>query len=481
MNSSFTQNILLLIVLNLLIKPLYLLGIDVQVQNIVGTNEYGTYFTLFAFCFLFQFILDFGLQNYSSTLLSKDREKASLIFPVVVSTKVMLSALFAGLILLASMLLQYDSNAKQVLYWVIGAQILQSFFIYIRSHYSIMGKYRIDGLLSVLDKLMLIFFLGYFIYIEKSSFDIIFFAKCYFWSLFITVLISTTLLKLSFSFVRMQFSIKQSLSHIKKSIPFGLVFLFMTLYIRMDGFMLGQLLDDDNYSAGVYAASYRIYDAFNILGYLFAGLLLPMFAYMLGQKSRVNNLIRLSRDLLFSISSLLAILCVAYSKEIMESLYVDANEMYVQSFSVLMISFVLFSMGYIYGTVITAGGKLKKLNYILILGIVINWSLNLILIPKYFAVGAAFATLITQTAVVLCQIILASQLFELDFNGKKVALLGLGTGLSILVIFSLKSYLAFNWIYILIISAIICAFIPFIIKIFRFGEIRDFILNKSEA
>jgi O-antigen/teichoic acid export membrane protein len=61
-----------------------------------------------------------------------------------------------------------------------------------------------------------------------------------------------------------------------------------------------------------------------------------------------------------------------------------------------MISFVAVSMTYVYGTLLTAGGHLKLFNILAFLGLVINFSLNLFLIPHYKAAGATWATLITQ-------------------------------------------------------------------------------------
>ena len=44
---KFVTNLALLLFLNLLIKPFWILGIDREVQNLVGEKEYGLYFALF--------------------------------------------------------------------------------------------------------------------------------------------------------------------------------------------------------------------------------------------------------------------------------------------------------------------------------------------------------------------------------------------------------------------------------------------------
>ena len=66
MNREFFINVLFLIFVNLLIKPFYIFGIDRTVQNTVAPGDYGIYFALFNFTFLFQIINDFGIQNFNN-------------------------------------------------------------------------------------------------------------------------------------------------------------------------------------------------------------------------------------------------------------------------------------------------------------------------------------------------------------------------------------------------------------------------------
>ncbi|HQW57282.1 MAG TPA: polysaccharide biosynthesis protein, partial [Saprospiraceae bacterium] len=63
MRKKFSLNLLFLMGLNLLIKPLYIFGIDIKVQNTVGTAEYGLFFSIFSFTLIFQIILEWGLNN----------------------------------------------------------------------------------------------------------------------------------------------------------------------------------------------------------------------------------------------------------------------------------------------------------------------------------------------------------------------------------------------------------------------------------
>ena len=76
LHRDFQGNILLVLFLNAVIKPLYLLGIDRGVQNILPPEEYGVYFTLFNLSFIFQILSDFGLQSWLTRTCALNAQEA---------------------------------------------------------------------------------------------------------------------------------------------------------------------------------------------------------------------------------------------------------------------------------------------------------------------------------------------------------------------------------------------------------------------
>ncbi|MBK8195245.1 MAG: hypothetical protein IPK76_19270 [Lewinellaceae bacterium] len=64
----------------------------------------------------------------------------------------------------------------------------------------------------------------------------------------------------------------------ERSYPYALVVLLMFAYTRLDGVLLERLLPGGKTHAEVYAGAYRLLDACNMLGFMFASLLLRVFA-----------------------------------------------------------------------------------------------------------------------------------------------------------------------------------------------------------
>ena len=62
-SKSFYGGLSWLIILNLLVKPVWIFVIDRQVQNIVGHEAYGIYFALLNLTLVLSFLADAGLSN----------------------------------------------------------------------------------------------------------------------------------------------------------------------------------------------------------------------------------------------------------------------------------------------------------------------------------------------------------------------------------------------------------------------------------
>ena len=69
----------------------------------------------------------------------------------------------------------------------------------------------------------------------------------------------------------------------------------------------------------------------------------------------------------------------------------------------LMLSFALFAQGYVFSTVLTARGELRRLVAMAAVGAVVGAVLNVLWIPGAGAVGSAWASAAAQTVVVAAQ------------------------------------------------------------------------------
>jgi len=209
---------------------------------------------------------------------------------------------------------------------------------------------------------------------------------------------------------------KRSLEILRMSYPFALLILLMSLFNRIDSVMLERLLENGKEEAGIYAQSFRIFDAASQFSLLFAGLLLPMFSRMIKLGEDVNELLRTALPLLMVAGLSLAISCNFYRVNIIELLYIQPATHSSTIFGILMIGFLFVSTSYIYGSLLTANNNLRQLNIVAGCTVILNVTLNLILIPRYQSVGAAIASLSSQAFYAIAQLVLTRKILKISMN-----------------------------------------------------------------
>lgn len=475
-------NVVFLIVVNLLIKPFYIFGIDRTVQNTVASEEYGLYFTLFNFTFLFHIINDFGLQNFNNRHLSQHRQLLTKYFPSFLTLKILLGALYLLVIWGAGHMAGYPENYFRLLPLVGLNWVLLSLVMFLRSNVSGLGWYRTDSLLSVLDRSLLILLCGFLLWTPgwAEAFTIEWFVYAQTATLLMTALVAFGIVFRHISNWDFRFRPLYLLLILKQSYPYALVIFLMTVYTRIDGVMIERLLPNGVQETGIYAMAYRLLDAANVFGLLIAGLLLPMFARMLREHASVFPLLDLSFRLVWTVCLGTAFGVFFYRQEIMEALYLEGDAYSGNILGYLILSFIAVCGSYLHGTLLTANGSLLRMNLVFAMGVVLNVGLNLWLIPRQGALGAALATCITQFAVWLAQIQLVQHIFQKNRQWSTIVRFLLFGGLLFLVIWQIRQYDRLFWLYRFLFGFPLAALLAILTGVIQWKQLLAFSQKKGE-
>lgn len=473
MKKHFITNLALLIFLNLLIKPIWFFGIEVGVQNQVGEEIYGFYFSLFNFAFILNMLLDVGINNYNTRAIARDHSLLKGHLAATIPLKFFLSFIYAGVVLISGKILGYSPEQFQMLWILVLNQFLASFILYFRTNISGLQLYRTDSLLSVLDRSLMILFTGLLLWgnISSKPFQIEWFVYAQTASYTLTLLTSAGIVRMkSGSFFHL-FSLSGSMQILRASYPFALLILLMALFNRVDSVMLERMLENGRQEAGIYAQSFRIFEAATQFSLLFAMLLLPMFSRMIHLKQDVNELIRTALPLLTVAGLSVAIIAYSYKFEIIDLLYKAHTTYSSDIFGILMSGFLFVSISYLYGTLLTANHNMRQLNMLAGLTVIINIGLNLILIPGHQALGAAIASVSSQGFYAITQMVLAVRLLKIPVNSDILFKL-----LSFLVINLIVAYLSRlipGWIPGLLLLTASCSASAFLLGLFRPSSLME--------
>jgi O-antigen/teichoic acid export membrane protein len=461
-----------------LVKPFWIFGVERSVQNIVGAEEFGFYFSLFNFSMLLNIILDFGITNYNNRNIAQNHNILSKHLSNIVSLRLILAIIYAVLSLSIAIMIGYDIRQMKVLGILIFNQFLLSFILYLRSNISGLQLFKTDSIISVLDRLLMIIICGILIWgnVTSTPFRIEWFVWSQTVSYLITALIALIVVIKRTNFFKLNFDFKFFRVFLKQSYPYALLALLMSFYNRIDSVMLERLLVDGKEQTGIYAQAYRILEAVSMFAYLFSVLLLPMFAKMLKKRENIEGLSKLSYSMIIVPAIIVVVFCIFYSYNIMELMYDDHFEQSARVLQVIIIGFLGICTTYIFGTLLTSNGSLKYLNIMAACGMALNIILNFILIPRFQVMGAAVSSMITQLATSISQLLIAKYVFNFRRNFKLIISLLTFSLLSIMVTYIL-SIQEFPWYYTAVIAAGICLSLAFALKIFRF---KDFIMILKE-
>ena len=418
MKRKFVTNLALVIFLNLLVKPFWIFGIDRTVQNVVGADIYGFYFSMFSFSLLLNILLDMGITNYNNRNIARDPGKLPEAFSSIVGLKFLLAVFYAFVCLGVGLLMGYREEHFRLLWMLVLNQFLALFVLYLRSNISGLHYFRTDSLISVLDRTLAIIICGLLLWgnITDSTFRIEWFIFAQTAAYTITALVAFLIVLYRARHFRPHIDLRKFASILKESYPFAILILLMFFYFRIDSVLLERLLDNGKQQVGIYAQSFRILDAAYMFATLFAGLLLPIFSRMLKKKEAVEGMVSLSLTLIFLPALLLATIGINYSSEVISLLYNEHMEASSRIFPLLMIAFAAISISQIFGTLRTANRNLRELNFLAGSAVILNLVLNFILIPEHQAYGAAISCLATQAYMAVGQIIIALLVFRLKLQ-----------------------------------------------------------------
>ncbi|MFT6747206.1 MAG: O-antigen/teichoic acid export membrane protein [Glaciecola sp.] len=423
MKKNFLINFFLLFFVNILVKPAWLLA-DLMVQR-ETSEEYGQYFILFNLSVMLNMFLDFGISNYNNRKVSGNEHNFKSYFSKVFTLRMVLALVYLIALIVAGTLLSYDGINLKILAILGVNQVLLATLTYFRSNLTALGHFKFDSIMSIVDRVVMSAIILSVVFVSSTQVSILLFIKVQFIGYFVAVLAAFILLAATGGLVKPSWSFKFNKVLLLKSYPYALIVILMSAYSYSDSIMLDQMRDDGVWENTIYAQSFRILMAANNYTYLIAVLLLPMFSKMLKNKVDVKSLLRLSGSLLIYGTLCLAIMFTLYSHEFVNLLYAhysvdlplldrlttdgihvinyDEITYSAKVFSYLLLGIVPMSFNYIYGVLLTAGGKMKILNILSLFGLGANLVLNYMLIPVYGAVGAAVASVITQSICALGQ------------------------------------------------------------------------------
>lgn len=415
MQKKLISGLFWVLLANLIVKPLWLLGVEVGVQNAVGNETYGFYYALFSFSYIFNILLDLGVTNYNTRNIARHPQLIGKHLSGILGIKLCLLVLYVVVTFSVGALMGYGGREFRLLAWLCVAQFLNSLILYLRSNFEGLLLFRWDSLFSVLDRLLMLLACGALLWgpFRTGPFRIEYFVYAQVAAYALTALLALAVIGRKARLRRLRWDWPFFLVILRQSAPFALLVLLMAAYGHVDSILLRPLAGDAQ--AGVFAGAFRLLDALTMVAYLVSVPLLPVYARLCreGDSRQLADATRVVfwPMMLFAVCAAVAGCLLA--SPLMNLLYPGRGAQYVPVFRVVVFAIVPIGLTYIFGTLLTAGGRLRQLNTFAAVSLALNIVVNLLLIPRLGAVGSAWASLAAQGFMAVAQLVLAVRLFRL--------------------------------------------------------------------
>lgn len=195
-------------------------------------------------------------------------------------------------------------------------------------------------------------------------------------------------------------------------IPVGIAGMLTLAYAQIDQVLVFQLAGADD--AGRYGAAYRLLDSSRFIPTALMTSLFPIIAASyVADKERVRRLIQLAADYLAIASLPLLAFTIAAATPVMSTLFGPEFADGAAALPILMGAFVAISFGYLAGNMIIVMELQRRFVIYAVAGLVLNVVANVLLIPPFGFVAAAWVTLATELLVLTLSVRLVLRSIEM--------------------------------------------------------------------
>ncbi|MGL6065164.1 MAG: polysaccharide biosynthesis C-terminal domain-containing protein [Fusobacteriaceae bacterium] len=418
MNSKLIKNYLFNVII-IFINIIFPILVFPYASRILLPTQYGKYSFAISITSYFIAIANLGVQSYGVRELSKInkenlielKNKFSEILAITVISSIGSSILFVITILYFKIL-----RIELELYLIIGTTVLLS-FMNLDYFFVAMENHRRRTMRLLITRSISLIFL--FILVKNPE-DYIIFTS--------VMILPEIIVKIMDIFsVRKYISLKLSFPCLKKHIkPLLIIFFFIfsqTIYMNLDSTMLGAIIG--NKSVGLYAVAVKMTKIVLPLVSSLGLVLTPRIIKNIADKNEESFFKDMDLNLNFiffiTVPAIFSMLILANNMiEILSGQ--DYRDSITSMRVMLPIIFFISISGFISSQILIPTNNEKKILKISVIGLLINFILNLLLIKKYGILGAGIATLMAEFFVMFFRIREMEKIFSTYkiFSAKRI-------------------------------------------------------------
>jgi O-antigen/teichoic acid export membrane protein len=397
------------------------------IARALGPEDLGKYYFAISFAAIFSILMDLGMTNILTREIAKAGDNAEKYLGSILAIKLPLSILTGFTIILLANVFHYSELTKLLIYLSTICVVLDSFTA---TFFSVARGFHNLSYESISSVIFQIIVLITGLAILKINLGI----SWLMWSLvaasIFNCLYSLTILKRIFKLrVWTLYDLKHMKLILRIAIAFGLFAIFQRVYAYFDTVLLASLAGD--YYVGVYQIAFKIINALQFLPLAFTASLYPaLSAYWSSNRQQLAITYERAMNYLIIISLPISMGIITLADKIVlifKAGYAGA----ILPLEINMAALLFIFIGYPIGSLLNACDK-QKINTINMgLTVLLSIILNIILIPKFQAVGASITVLLSNAFMLVLGLIQVPKIIK--FRPGKILIIFFKTAASCLI------------------------------------------------
>jgi O-antigen/teichoic acid export membrane protein len=220
------------------------------------------------------------------------------------------------------------------------------------------------------------------------------------------------------------------------ALPIGVSGIFSAVAFRIDATMLS--LFKGNGAVGLYGAAYRLLESTLFLSYAFVAAAVPTLSRLRRETTpSIAEGYETSAKVMVAVLLPLGVGFALFAEPVTLLLYGDEFEAATGAVRLLGGAAALYGISYLSAYVLLSQNRQRAIAWITGVVAVENILLNLVLIPRYSFMGAAFVTTVSEATLALLTVVVALRAtgrvsFARIFSGPAVACFGMGAAAAVL-------------------------------------------------
>ncbi|MDM8543267.1 flippase [Desulfococcaceae bacterium HSG9] len=368
----------------------------------LGVNNFGIFSYGFALVYLFSIFMDLGISTYSVQQVSRDHSKTPQYLGAILLSKLILTILSILLIIATGLIMHRDATTLWVLFILgscvaldnLGGSFNAVFQAHEKMHYEAIIISFSNLIMSVVGFAILYYSPGILLF-------------CLVYTFGATLRASSACVWCLKKYDRPIFSLDIEFIYelFRKGLPFALVMIFIHIYGYIDTLILAAYCENE--IVGYYNAAYRLVEAPLFIIQSLSTAIFPALSRLYVQdKTQLAGIVQQFFQKAVALGLSISLVVAILSEDLIKLIYGKEYEPAAAVLPILIFSIAIIMPNTICGSTIRAIDRQTISAKVTGLGAILNVVLNLILIPSFSLLGAAWATIVTELFVLVVQVVL---------------------------------------------------------------------------